>query len=129
MRKKPEIKLTRREEQIMGVIFRLGEASVSDIMKNIPNSPTSGAVRRMLNVLYARDLVEYKHDGARKVYSTKVKSNIAGEKALNRVVETFFAGSAAKTMASLFSNQDIELSNEDKKMLLKLIKKTKEKGR
>lgn len=129
MSKETTVSLTRREEQIMDIIFRLGEASVSDIMEHLTDSPTSGAVRRLLNILYAKGAVEYRYDEAKKIYSSKIKRNIAGEKALKHVVDTFFAGSAARTAASLFNNSTMKLSSEEKKMLARLIEKAKEKGR
>jgi predicted transcriptional regulator len=98
-------------------------------MEHLPESPTSGAVRRMLNLLYAKDLVEYRHKGAKKVYQARIKRDVAGVRALKHVAETFFAGSAARTMASLFRSTDPELSAEEKKALLELIDKAKEKGR
>lgn len=127
--RKKETRLTRREEQIMNIIFRLGQASVADIMERLPGAPTSGAVRRMLNILYAKKCVDYEHDGAKKIYRSRIKRRDAGQKALKHVVETFFAGSASRTMASLFENSDIKLSEDEKKELLKLIKISKEKGR
>lgn len=121
--------LTRREEQIMDIIFRLGEASVSDIMEHLSESPTSGAVRRMLNILYAKGAVEYRYEEAKKIYRSKIKPNVAGEKALKHVMDTFFAGSAARTAASLFNSSNLKLSAEEKKMLSDLIDKAKERGR
>ena len=129
MGKEKIIQLTRREEEIMDIIFRLGEASVADIMERLTDSPTSGAVRRLLNILYAKGAVDYRHDAARKVYRSRIKRDAAGEKALKHVVETFFAGSAAHTMASLFNNSNLDLSPEEKQMLTNLIEKAKEKGR
>ncbi|UCH96465.1 MAG: BlaI/MecI/CopY family transcriptional regulator [Candidatus Aminicenantes bacterium] len=123
------LQLTRREEEIMDIIFRMGEASVADIMAHLTDSPTSGAVRRLLNILYAKGAVEYRHDAARKVYRSKIKRDAAGEKALKHVVETFFYGSAAQTMASLFNNSNLNLSSEERQMLKNLIEKAKEKGR
>lgn len=117
--------LTRREEQIMTVLFRRGEASVNEIMEELPSSPTSGAVRRMLNLLLAKGAVEYRQDGARKIYRPTTASDTAGERALNRVVETFFAGSAARTIASLFSSSDMALSPEEKKTLRELVDRAK----
>jgi BlaI family transcriptional regulator, penicillinase repressor len=123
------LQLTRREKEIMDIIFRMGEASVADIMEHLTDSPTSGAVRRLLNILYAKGAVDYRHDAARKVYHSKIKRNVAGENALKHVMETFFAGSAAQTMASLFNNSDLNLSSREKQALKNLIEKAKEKGR
>lgn len=129
MAKKPKPQPSRREKEIMDIIYRLGEASVTDIMERLTDSPTSGAVRRMLNLLHAKGVVTYRHEGAKKMYRSKVAKNVAGEKALKHLVETFFAGSAARTMASLFKSSDMKLSENEKKMLLELIENTKKKGR
>jgi predicted transcriptional regulator len=129
MGKTSETHFTRREEQILEVLFRLGEASVNEIMEHLPSSPTAGAVRRMLNLLLAKGAVLYRQDGARKIYRPTVAKNVAGEEALHRVVETFFAGSASRTVASLCSSSDLKLSADEKKTLLDLIERTRENGR
>jgi BlaI family penicillinase repressor len=120
---------TRREEQIMDIIFRKGEASVADLERLLPGSPTSGAVRRMLNILYEKGAIDYRHEGAKKIYRATIEKNEAGAKALSHVVDTFFSGSAASTMGALFSSSKIELSEDEKDTLARLIKKAKEKGR
>lgn len=122
-------RLTRREEQIMDILYRRGEASVSDLMTLLPGSPTSGAVRRLLNILYGKGAIGYRHDGARKIYWAAIDKNEAGTKALSHVVDTFFAGSAARTMGALFNSSKLKLSDEEKKMLEQFIKKAREKGR
>ncbi len=122
-------RLTRREEQIMAILYRRGEASVSDLMKVLPGSPTSGAVRRLLNILYGKGAIAYRHDGAKKIYWAAIDKNKAGSKALSHVVDTFFAGSAARTMGALFNSSKVRLSDEEKRTLVTLIEKAKEKGR
>ncbi len=128
MRKKGT-RLTRREEQIMAILYQRGEASVSDLMRLLPGSPTSGAVRRMLNILYGKGAIAYRHEGAKKIYKAAIDKNEAGTKALSHVVDTFFAGSAASTMGALFDSSKVKLSSEEKKTLLRLIRQAKEKGR
>lgn len=127
MAKKPDLQPSRREKEIMDIIYRLGEASVNDIMEHLVDSPTSGAVRRMLNLLHAKGVVTYRHDGPKKIYRSKVSRNVAGEKALKHLVETFFSGSASRTMVSLFKASDVNLSREERQMLLELIEKSKKK--
>lgn len=129
MNRKPARQHTRREEQIMEIIFRLGKASVADIMAHLPNSPTAGAVRRMLNLLYAKGAVTYKYDGAKKVYRSTIERDLAGERALRHLMDTFFAGSAARTMASLFNSSSLRLPKGEKEQLRDLIEKAKKKGR
>ena len=121
--------LTRREGQIMDILHREGEATVAQIMEGLPESPTSGAVRRMLNLLHARGAVQYRQDGVRKVYRPTVATGTAGARALRRVVETFFAGSPHRAVASLFESADTRLSAEEKRSLRKLIDRAREDGR
>jgi BlaI family penicillinase repressor len=120
---------TRREGQIMDIIFRKGEVSVADLEELLPESPTSGAVRRMLNLLYEKGAIDYRHEGAKKIYRATIEKKEAGAKALSHVVNTFFGGSAASTMGALFKNSKIALSSEEKEMFAKLIEKAKNKGR
>jgi BlaI family penicillinase repressor len=129
MSNRNEKHFTRREEQIMDILFQRGEASVSDLMELLPEAPTAGAVRRMLNLLYAKGAVKYRHDGAKKVYRAAVRKMRAGTKALSHVVETFFGGSAANAMAALFQNETLKLTESEKETLSDLIEKAKERGR
>jgi predicted transcriptional regulator len=129
MRKKNERHFTRREEQMMDILFRRGEASVADFLELLPESPTSGAVRRMLNLLYAKGAVKYRHEGAKKIYRAAIKKNRAGTKALSHIVETFFEGSVAGAMAALFQNARLELTEDEKESLSSLIERAKERGR
>ena len=123
------VHLTRREEQILVILYRLGEASVADLERLLPGAPTSGAVRRLLNLLHGKGAIEYRHDGAKKIYRATIKKDEAGAKALQHVVDTFFGGSAASTMGALFNDSKTTLSDEEKKALHDLIKNAEEKGR
>jgi BlaI family penicillinase repressor len=129
MTKGRRVHLTRREEQIMDILFQRGEASVSDFEKHLPGAPTPGAVRRLLNILYGKGAIEYRHDGAKKIYRPAVKKDKAGTKALTHVVDTFFGGSAAGTLSALLSDRKLELSSEEKKTLANLLQKAKDKGK
>lgn len=129
MQKTDKIKLSRRQQQIMDVIYRLGEATVKEIQENLPESPTSGAIRRMLNVLLRKGAVDSRQDGAKKVYTAKTSKRIARDQALWRVVHTFFSGSAAGVMASLLNQSDLNLTPDEKQVLNGLIEKAKERGR
>ena len=126
MSREPEIpKISQRQAQILDIIFRLNEASVADIMEHLPQSPTQGAVRRMLNILYAKGVVGFRHEGAKKIYTSKVDKEYARKKALNRVAEIFFKGSSAQMMASLFEDSSVKLSADERTSLYKLIEKAK----
>jgi BlaI family penicillinase repressor len=124
-----EQKLSRRERQIMHVVYRNGSASVADIIENIPDAPSPGAVRRMLNILEQKGILKGKQDGPRKVYFPTVNKENAQDSALDRVVETFFGGSAMKAMASLFEKSKHDLSKEETDVLSRLIERAEEEGR
>jgi len=123
------LRLSRRQKEIMDILFQRGQASVADIMADLPSAPTSGAVRRMLNILHQKGLVEYVHDGAKKVYRPAMDRGQASRQALSHVVDTFFAGSAARTMAALFDTADVALDGEEKELLANLIDKARREGR
>ena len=129
MRKNEEPQLSRRQREILEIIFRLGKASVSDIKNQMSEAPTDGAIRRMINILYEKGTVDYFHDGAKKIYTPKLNKASASQKALKHVVETFFSGSAARTMASLIRDSNLDITKKEKQVLLKLIEKSKKKGR
>ena len=120
-------KISKRQAEILDIIFRLGEASVADIMTHLSESPTSGAVRRMLNILYAKGVVEFRHDGAKKIYRPRVNRKAATRRALDKVMSTFFEGSPAQMMASLFETSTLKLSKQENKTLYRLIEKAKKK--
>ena len=107
--------ISKRQAEILDIIFRLGEASVADIMTHLSKSPSSGAVRRMLNILYAKGVVEFRNDGAKKIYRARVNRKAATRRALDKVMRTFFEGSPAQMIASLFETSTLKLSKQEKK--------------
>lgn len=117
--------ISKRQAEILDIIFRLGEASVADIRAHLSESPTSGAVRRMLNILYAKGVVEFRHDGPKKIYRARVNRKAATRRALDKVMRTFFEGSPAQMMASLFDTSTLKLSKQETKTLYRLIEKAK----
>jgi BlaI family penicillinase repressor len=118
--------LSRRQTEIMDVVYRLEEASVSEILDGLHDPPTDGAVRRMLHILAERGLVEARYDGPRKVYRPVQRKDVARKRALRRVAETFFGGSHVRLMASLFEESDVDLTQAERKTLRRLIAKAKE---
>ena len=113
----------------MHVVYRNGSASVADIIENIPDAPSPGAVRRMLNILEQKEILRGQQDGPRKIYFPTVEKENAQDSALDRVVETFFGGSAMKAMASLFEKSKHDLSREETEVLSRLIERAEEEGR
>jgi len=128
-KKDRETHLTRREEQILNILYRRGEASISDLQRHLPSSPTSGALRRLLNLLHRKGAIDHRQEGAKKIYRAVVEKSEAGSRALQQVVDTFFGGSPVNTMGALFSNPKVKLSDEERRTLSKLIRNARSKGR
>jgi BlaI family penicillinase repressor len=124
-----EQKLSRRERQIMDIVYRSGEVSVTDLLEALPDPPTSGAARRMLNILEEKGFLKARMDGPRKLFSPTVKTDEARDYTMKRLVETFFGGSAVKAMASFLENSLDELSGEEIDVLSRLIESAKKEGR
>jgi predicted transcriptional regulator len=124
-----ETNLSRRERQIMDVVYRLGSATVADIVAEIPDPPTRGALRRTLKLMEAKKLLRCEQSGPRKVYLPTAETEEVRGSVLDRVVATFFGGSAAKAMASLYERSQTQLSVEEREALVKLIERADEEGR
>ena len=93
--------LTRRERQIMDVLYRTGRATVADVRASLPAAPSYSAVRTMLRILEEKGHVRHDFDGPRFVYIPTVTRDKAKRSALKHLVNTFFEGSATQVMAAL----------------------------
>ena len=124
-----ELKLSRRERQIMDVVFKSGSATVAEIVAQLPKPPTQGAARRMLNLMEQKQLLCSEQDGPRKVYRPVEEMAAVQKSVVGRLVETFFGGSSAKAMASLFENSEMDLTKTEADVLSKLIERAEEEGR
>ncbi len=105
----PHSDLSRRERQIMDVIHRHGRATVSEVMQELPDSPSYSAVRSALRLLHEKGILGYEHDGKRYVYRPTISRQEARESALEHLVSTFFAGSYARTVDALLEMSDTEV--------------------
>jgi BlaI family penicillinase repressor len=97
--------LTKRERQIMDVLYRLGRATAGDIMDALPGSPSNSTVRTQLRVLETKGLVRHQEQGLRYVYTPTVPRHSARKSALKHLVDTFFDGSSAKVVAALLGGE------------------------
>src|SRR5262245_65991245 len=93
--------LTRRERQVMNILFRRGQATVAEVMDDLPDPPTYSAVRSVLRILAGKGLICHREDGPRYVYAPTVDTDRAGDEALREVVRTFFDGSAEQAVPAL----------------------------
>lgn len=119
---------SRRERQIMDVLYRLENASVKEVRENIVDAPSYSAVRTLMQKLVDKGHISHKEEGKKYVYYPLVNHKKASKSALTRVVNTFFRDSTFMAMNSLLDLSSSELSDEELEQLEKLIKEKKSKG-
>lgn len=120
--------LSRRERQIMDIVYRHVEVTAADVMDLLPEAPGYSGVRAMLRILEDRGYLTHRKDGQRYVYRATISREEAQSSALRRVVETFFGDSVPETVAALINMTD-ELDDEDAARLRRLIDRVREEGR
>jgi len=121
--------LTRRERQIMDILYRLGRATAGDVMGELPGDPAYSTVRTQLRVLEDKGHVRHEEEGLRYVYVPALPRHAARKSALRHLVETFFDGSAEKTVAALLGGDASKLSEDELNRIAALVKKAKEESR
>jgi predicted transcriptional regulator len=121
--------LSRRERQIMDVIYELNEATAAQVLERLPNPPSYSAVRALLRVLEEKGHLNHKQDGPRYVFIPTLPREEARQSALKHLLNTFFDGSTEKVMAALLNISEEKLSESDYKRLSDLIEKARQEGR
>jgi predicted transcriptional regulator len=121
--------LSRRERQIMDIIYEMNEATVAQVLERIPNPPSYSAVRALLRVLEGKGHLVHKQDGPRYIFSPTLAREEARRNALKHVMKTFFDGSTEDIVAALLNISEDTLSEIDYKRLSELIKKARKEGR
>jgi predicted transcriptional regulator len=130
MTNKPETSaLSRRERQVMDILHRRGEATVAEIMEELPDPPTYSAVRSVLRILGEKDLIRYKEDGPRYVYFPAQDTEAARDDVLAHVVRTYFAGSPEQAVTALLRMSDVDMSDGDVERLRERIRRARQNGR
>ncbi len=120
--------LSRRERQIMDVIYQLGRATVTEVMDRVPDPPSYSAVRAMMRVLEEKSLLRHHQDGPRYVYTPTVSHAKATNSALTRMLTTFFDGSTERAVAALLDMSSSKLNQEELDRLALLIEQAREEG-
>lgn len=116
-----EHNLSRRERQIMAVIYQRGQATIADLVAHLPEPPTADAVRRLAHILEEKGHLKHRPEGHRNVYFPTVKPAVAQRSVLDHVMETFFAGSPHKLVAALLDIKREDLSEEELQRLADMI--------
>jgi predicted transcriptional regulator len=117
--------LSRRERQVMNILFRRGEATVAEVMDDLPDPPTYSAVRSILRILAEKKVITHRADGPRYVYIPSVSPDRARDEALTQVVRTFFDGSADAAVTALLRMSDTDLTDAEIARLRERIRKAR----
>ena len=121
--------LSRRERQIMDALYTLGEATVGEVMDNMPDPPSYSAVRATLRVLEEKGHVKHKQDGPRYLYLPTVSRDKAQSTALKHLVGTFFGGSVEQAVMALLSMPETKMSEDQLEQLAEQVRRAEEEGR
>lgn len=121
--------LSRRERQIMDIIYRHGRVTAADVLAELPEPPSYSAVRAMLRLLEEKGHVRHEQDGPRYVYLAVVHRDKARRSAMRHLVRTFFDGSTEDAIVALLQNDSGAMSDEELERLSKLIDSAKKEGR
>ena len=113
--------LTKRERQIMDVLYRLGRATASEVMARLPGDPSDSTVRTQLRVLETKGHVRHEEAGLRYVYLPTVPRHTARRSALKHLVDTFFDGSSANVVAALLGGEGARLSDGELERIAELL--------
>jgi len=127
--KKALSNLSRRERQIMEVLYRDGHATAGEVLAALPDPPSYSAVRAMLRILENKGHLRHIAEGTRYVYRPTLARDRAARPALASVIETFFDGSTEKAVAALLDISKTELSGDDLDRLSRLIDQARLEGR
>src|SRR6188474_1568002 len=120
--------LTRRERQIMDILYKKGRATASDVMRELPGDPHYSTVRTQLRTLEVKGHVSHSEEGLRYVYMAAVPRQTARRSALRHLVNTFFDGSAEQVVAAVLGGEGSKLSEDELDRIAELIEKAKKEG-
>jgi len=128
MAKKIENLLSGRERQIMDIIFKLGEATVSEVLENLPDNPNYSTVRALLRIMENKGHLQHKEKGPRYVFYPTVSRERAKQVAIKHLLSTFFNNSVEGAVATLLDVSKNQLSETEFKRLSQLIDQKKAEG-
>jgi len=121
-------KLSRRERQIMDIVYRRGEATAQQILDDMSDPPSYSAIRALLRILVDKNHLQHREDGPRYVYSPILSRQTARARALAQVVNTFFEGSAMKAASALLGSSQRKLTKSELDELSALIDAARKRG-
>ena len=124
----PHAALTRRERQIMDILYRRGRATANEVMADLTGDPSYSTVRTQLRVLEAKGHVRHDEEGLRYVYLPALPRRTARRSALRHLVDTFFDGSTEKVVGALLGGETARVSDEELDRIAELVEKARKGG-
>jgi BlaI family transcriptional regulator, penicillinase repressor len=128
MAKLKTIDLTRRESQMMEILYRRRRATVEEIRAELTDAPSPSSVRKLLDIMIERGLLTREYDGPRYVYSPAVRPKDASRSALKQLLKTFFDNSPGSAIAALLDMRSTPLSDAEYRRLSSLLERAREHG-
>ena len=120
--------LSRRERQVLDVLYRAGRATCAEVQSAMTDPPSYSAVRTFLRILEEKKIVRHEQDGARYVYIPTVEKERASRSALRHLLNTFFGGSVTQAISALLDEDSKNLSEEDWQRLSVMIEQARKEG-
>jgi predicted transcriptional regulator len=128
MAKATHAALSRRERQILDILYKRGRATAAEVMQDLSGEPSYSTVRTQLRVLEEKGHVSHQEEGLRYVYAPAVPRRAARKSALRHLVDTFFDGSAEQVVAAVLGGEGTRLSEEELNRIADLVAKAKKEG-
>ena len=128
MPKLTTVDLTRRESQMMEILYRRRRATVEEIRSELPDAPSPSTVRKLLDIMIERGLLGREYDGPRYVYFPAVKPEEASRSALKQLLRTFFDNSPGSAIAALLDMTATPLTPAEYRRLKTLMKRVRDEG-
>ena len=129
MSRTPDHALSRRERQIMDIVYSQEEASAAEVHAALPDPPSYSAVRALLAILVEKGHLKHRSEQGRYIYVPTRRRDQVGRSALRGVLDTFFEGSLEKAVAAMLQGSDANLSEEELQRLGQLIQQARKEGR
>jgi BlaI family penicillinase repressor len=121
--------LSRRERQIMDILYQRGRATAAEVLDALPDAPSYSAVRSLLRILEEKGHIRHEEDGLKYVFSPVVAQENAKRSALRHLIDTFFSGSPAEAAAALLDDSAAKLTKQDLDRLTQMISRTRKDAR
>jgi len=122
--------MSRRERQIMDIVYRRGKASVADVASELIDKPGYSTVRKLMSILESKGYLYHDREmNNRYIYHPKIPAEHASESALANIMNTFFKGSAGRAAIALLKRSEADISEEERKTIISLIEASRQRGR